>query len=137
MKLTSASAYAFQALAYMAAQKTDKPMASHIVAQARGIPERFLLKVLKPLVGVHILSSTKGPHGGYRLAKSPNQISLLDIIEAVDGSLRGFVPVGEDPNPSLNAALTKKLTASCDEAAGVLREHLGKVMLSDVLAGRR
>ena len=89
MKLTRASSYAIHALVFMAAQKQNKPVASHLVAQARGIPERFLLKVLKPLVSARVLQSIKGPNGGYRLAKGPHEISLLEVLEAVDGPIRG------------------------------------------------
>src|ERR1700722_16592875 len=64
MKLTRASSYALHAVAFMAVQKHDRPIASHNIAQARGIPERFLLKVLKPLVSARVLLSVKGPNGG-------------------------------------------------------------------------
>src|SRR5262249_60861758 len=66
MKLTRASSYAIHALVFMAGQKQNRPVPSHLVARARGIPERFLLKVLKPLVSARILYSVKGPNGGYR-----------------------------------------------------------------------
>src|ERR1043166_2127189 len=59
MKLTRASSYALHAVAYMAQQKNDRPVASHKIAQERGIPERFLLKVLKPLVSARVLASLK------------------------------------------------------------------------------
>src|SRR5207302_8784643 len=81
MKLTRAASYAIHALVFMAAQKSTRPLASHNIAHARGIPERFLLKVLKPLVSVRLLMSIKGPNGGYRLAKPPNAITLLEILE--------------------------------------------------------
>src|SRR5437763_15913514 len=93
MKLTRASSYALHAVAYMANQKKSEPVASHIIAQDRGIPERFLLKVLKPLVSAQILLSIKGPNGGYRLAKPANEITMLDVVEAVDGPIRGAAPV--------------------------------------------
>ena len=90
MKLTRASSYALHAVAFMAQQKQhDKPMASHNIAAARTIPERFLLKVLKPLVSARVLLSIKGPNGGYRLAKPADKISMLEILEAVDGPIRG------------------------------------------------
>src|SRR5947209_2954107 len=79
MKLTRASSYAIHALVFMAAQKKNRPVASHHIAKARGIPERFLLKVLKPLVSARVLHSINGPNGGYRLARAPNEISLLDF----------------------------------------------------------
>src|SRR5437588_11781850 len=106
MKLTRASSYAIQAVVYMASQRPlDKPVASHHIAEARKIPERFLLKVLKPLVSARVLFSIKGPNGGYRLAKSPDKITLLEVIEAVDGPIRGIAPlIDEDRNP-LNTKL--------------------------------
>src|SRR6516164_7818654 len=89
MRLTRASSYALHAVVHMASQKHNRPVASHHIAEARGIPERFLLKVLKPLVSARVLHSIKGPNGGYRLARGPNEISMLEIIEAVDGPIRG------------------------------------------------
>ena len=65
MKLTRASSYAVHALVFMATQKENRPVASHTIAKARGVPERFLLKVLKPLVSARVLHSIKGPNGGY------------------------------------------------------------------------
>src|SRR5438552_17615422 len=106
MKLTRASSYALHAVFYMAGQKQNKPVPSHLVARARGIPERFLLKVLKPLVSVRILHSVKGPNGGYRLARSANQVSLLELIEAVDGPIRGLsLLIKDDSDDDCNREL--------------------------------
>src|SRR4051794_31203970 len=76
MKLTRASSYALHAVVYLAHEQSEKPVASHLIAQAQGIPERFLLKVLKPLVSARMLDSVKGPHGGYKLRKQPSDISV-------------------------------------------------------------
>src|SRR2546421_2621357 len=106
MKLTRASSYALHAIEYMAAHKMQKPVASHHIAQARGIPERFLLKVLKPLVSARVLTSVKGPNGGYRLARTPSDISMLEILEAVDGPIRGQAPfTDEETDGHLNHKL--------------------------------
>jgi Rrf2 family protein len=133
MKLTRASSYALHAVAYMAQQKSEKPVASHIIADARGIPERFLLKVLKPLVSHRILESIKGPNGGYKLRKQPADISMLDIIEAVDGQIRGQAPFAEEGN----AALNNKLETICRTSAETVRDQLKKVRISDLVAGRK
>jgi Rrf2 family protein len=129
MRLTRASSYALHALAFMAAQKEKTPVASHLIAQARGIPERFLLKVLKPLVSARVLHSVKGPNGGYRLAKSANDISMLDVIEAVDGPIRGVSPLTET---SGDGNLNKRLEAICNQTADQLRKQLQKVRLSEL-----
>jgi Rrf2 family protein len=133
MKLTRAASYALHAVAYMAAQKGDKPVASHKIAQERGIPERFLLKVLKPLVGARVLVSIKGPNGGYKLARTPNEISMLEILEAVDGPIRGLSPLTEENNGPLNNALKK----ICDESAETVRKHLEKVKISTLVAAKK
>src|SRR5947209_19341605 len=105
MKLTRASSYALHAVVHMAVQKIDKPVASHHIADARGIPERFLLKVLKPLVSARVLDSVKGPHGGYKLRKQPSDITMLDIVEAVDGPIRGHTSFIEHGNAAMDARL--------------------------------
>ncbi len=121
MRLTRASSYALHAVVHMAGQK-------HI-AQKRKIPERFLLKVLKPLVSAGILDSIKGPNGGYSLARSPGDITVLDVIEAVDGAIRGIAPMGhDDPHNPLN----RRLDQICNQAAEQIRKLLGKVKISDL-----
>ena len=132
MKLTRASSYALHAVAFMATQKHDRPVASHNIAQARGIPERFLLKVLKPLVSARVLLSIKGPNGGYRLARPASDITMLDILEAVDGPIRGVAPLTDERNGSLNT----KLENICKQSADQVRKHLEKVRVSDLL-GRK
>src|SRR5205809_1102823 len=129
MKLTRASSYALHAVAYMAAQKNNKPVASHHIAKARGIPERFLLKVLKPLVSARVLHSVKGPNGGYRLARPATDISMLEIVEAVDGPIRGQAPFsqGEGETP-----LDRRLETICNQTADQLRKRLQKVRITDL-----
>ena len=115
MKLSRASSYALVALAYLAREKPDAPIPSHEVARERDFPERFLLKILKPLVDAGVLRSVKGPNGGYRLVKPANEVTLLEVIEAVDGPLRGGTPgVGKGGAD----ALDRRLQALCDEVLG-------------------
>jgi Rrf2 family protein len=133
MKMTRASSYAVHAITYMASQKHDHPVASHHIAEARDIPERFLLKVLKPLVSARVLHSVKGPNGGYRLARSPRAITLLEILEAVDGPIRGQAPFGDERG---NGNLDHKLEIICKQMADQTRRHLAKVRISDLLSGR-
>lgn len=132
MRLTRASSYALHAVVYMAGQKKDGPTPSHIIAQKRGIPERFLLKVLKPLVSAQVLYSVKGPNGGYRLARPATEITILDVLEAVDGPMRGHAPISQnDPRNYLN----RRLEQICNESAEQVRKTLSKIKLSE-LSGR-
>jgi Rrf2 family protein len=128
MRLSNASSYAIHSLVHMAAKKNSQLVPSHLIAREQGIPERFLLKVLRPLVNLGILRSVKGPNGGYRLARAPKDISLLEIVEAVDGPIRGHISFEGDGTNRLE----KKLQVICDQAAETVRRQLQKVRLSDL-----
>src|SRR5437899_1869371 len=119
MKLTRASSYAIHALVFMAAQKHNRPVASHHIAQACGIPEQFLLKVLRPLVSARSLQSLKGPNGGYRLAKSPSDITMLEVLEAVDGPIRGQASFLADGS---EMPLSRRLDQVCNQVADQVRK---------------
>ncbi|MFM8930452.1 MAG: RrF2 family transcriptional regulator [Gemmataceae bacterium] len=130
MRLTRASSYAIHAVAYMAQHKHhETPVASHTLADDRGIPERFLLKVLKPLVSCGVLKSIKGPNGGYRLSRKAEDVTLLDIIEAVDGPVKGVAPLHEERKNVLD----KKLNDICVQIADVEKKALDKVRISDLI----
>jgi DNA-binding IscR family transcriptional regulator len=70
----------------------------------------------------------KGPHGGYKLARPPEDITLLDIIEAVDGPRRAETPQFSDEG----SALDRKLQAACEEAAKAVRPLLQGVTLAEL-----
>jgi Rrf2 family protein len=134
MKLTRAASYALQAVAYMANHKKgkggDAPIASHKIAEERKVPERFLLKVLKPLVSAQILLSIKGPNGGYRLARPASDITMLEVIEAVDGPIRGHAPL----NPrEKDHSLHRRLDEVCSQIADQIRKQLSRVRISDLI----
>jgi Rrf2 family protein len=129
MKLTRASSYAIHALVFMAAEKQNRPVASHLIAKARGIPERFLLKVLKPLVSARVLHSVKGPNGGYRLARAANDITILQVLEAVDGPIRGQPTFSRE---EANGSLNRRLEQICTQAAEQVRKHFQRVRISDL-----
>jgi Rrf2 family protein len=133
MKLTRAATYALKAVVYIANKKKEKitTVPSHLIAEESGIPPRFLLKVLKPLVGARVLNSIKGPSGGYSLARPANEITMLEIIEASDNPIRGTVP--RDAKDGVSG-LQKRLEQVCGQTADMVRKQLGKVKVSELAA---
>jgi Rrf2 family protein len=132
MKLSHSSAYALHALAHIAKLPPDRLAPSHVVAQAQGIPEPFLLKVLKPLVSAGLLRSARGLNGGYRLARPAKAITLLEVVEAVDGPVCSSVPADFAPAKD---RLDRRLAEVCQQAADLVRQRLGRVKLSDLVKG--
>ena len=132
MRLSHASTYAVHALAHLAAAGPDRRMTSHAIARARGIPERFLFGVLRLLVSAQIVLSLKGPPGGYQLARPAAKVTLLEVVEAVEGPIRGEAPLVSQAGDGLQA----RLQEVCEEVAGLVRRRLGRVRLSDLAGGR-
>jgi Rrf2 family protein len=134
MKLTRSSAYALTAMACLARRGTTGLVPSHsLAAEATAIPERFLLKLLLPLVSAGILRSVRGPGGGYKLARPASDISVLDVIQAVDGPIRGEVP---EVGRGTAAAFDKRLRQVCEQAAELARERLARTSIADLARSR-
>ena len=86
--LSSTCKYGMRATIYLALNEGEKRKINiKKIAHDLDIPMPFLGKILQELVKNKILSSTKGPHGGFGLAKKPEEISMLDIIESIDGDI--------------------------------------------------
>ena len=84
--LSNASKYAIRAVIYLAVYSDNsKKIGIKKISKELNIPSPFLGKILQILVRHKILSSTKGPHGGFGLGKNASEISLYDIILEMDG----------------------------------------------------
>jgi Rrf2 family protein len=70
---------------FIASLNTDEPVLAKQIAGALSIPREFLNKVMQRLVKAGFLVSVKGPGGGFLLAKDPKDITVFDIVKAIDG----------------------------------------------------
>lgn len=77
--------YALRALTYAASQKENGRFQAKDVCEKTDIPESFTRKVFQALTQGGFLQAVRGPGGGYELTRPANKISLLDVIEAVEG----------------------------------------------------
>src|SRR5262245_31242354 len=132
MRLSRAAAYAVHALAHLAAGGEGCRATAAALAPGAGTTPAFLAKILEPLAAAGLLASSRGPGGGYRLARPLSRITLLEVIEAVDGPLGGRCAAPESAHP----AFDRRLEAACERAAGSVRKQLAKVRLSDLAGGR-
>lgn len=82
--LSRSSEYAIRALAYLAAQRSRPWLLSRHIAEELGMPPPFLAKILQTLAGVGILESQRGRGGGFKLLRSPEALSLYEIVEPFD-----------------------------------------------------
>ncbi len=87
MKLTTRSEYGLLALVYLARRRGEGFVSVETIAAAQEIPPKFLEQIMLALKRARFVRSQKGQRGGYSLAKSPDEISLAEVIRLFDGAL--------------------------------------------------
>jgi Rrf2 family transcriptional regulator, cysteine metabolism repressor len=100
------------------------------IAESHGISPRFLVQILLQLKVTGLVRSLRGAAGGYQLARSPEQISLSDVINAIDDVAPAMPPALKalKPSPSVEA-----LSGVLSEVDGKERQMLKEVTLADLV----
>src|SRR5664279_2775929 len=99
MRISAKADYAVRAAVELAAAADEKPIKAERIATAQGIPLNFLENILGELRHAGVVRSHRGAEGGFRLAKPAEEVTVADVIRAVEGplaSVRGGPP--EDSN---------------------------------------
>jgi Rrf2 family protein len=84
-RLSKKTDYALLALQYLASPGKPGDVSARAIAERFEIPAELLAKILQRLAHDGLITAHKGVHGGYRLARSPDAISIADVAQAVDG----------------------------------------------------
>jgi len=101
MKISAKAEYACLAVLALARHRPDEPpMRIREIAEAHSIPERYLVQILLQLKGAGLVASTRGAAGGYKLARPAEEISLGEVLTAIDGP---GSPPRESHEPSAQA----------------------------------
>jgi len=87
LQLTRGGEYAIRAMTYLARYPEGHVASLRDIGRAQEIPESFLAKILQSLVHAGLAVSQRGAHGGFALARPAEQITMRDVIEAVDGPI--------------------------------------------------
>jgi Rrf2 family protein len=132
MKLSRTVGYALQATLQLAEADPRTPIPCSQLAARGQMPERFLLQILRNLVTHGILHSTRGVDGGYALDRPANEISLLDLIDAVDGPVLANTPLAEGLPPEL----LEQLSTALKEVTAATRKQLSSIKISSLLPHR-
>jgi Rrf2 family protein len=85
MKVKKSSAYALHALMYMVRHSTQLPATTATIAKAEGIPAEYLSKIFQQLVKANFVKALTGRKKGYIFARGPEEISLLELFETIEG----------------------------------------------------
>jgi Rrf2 family protein len=133
MRISAKADYAVRAAVELAGATGEKPVKAERIATAQDIPLNFLENILGELRHSGIVRSHRGADGGFRLARAPDELTIADIIRAVDGplaSVRGGPPE-EISYPGTSAALPRVWIA----VRANLRLVVEHVTVADVASG--
>ena len=130
MRLNSALYYAIVGIAQISAHDSQRPLSCPGLCKEFGLSNKFMSLILKRMTQAGLIMSTRGTKGGYKLAKPSDEISLLEILEAIDGTLAaGHVTVAGFDSES--AAIVERTLA---EVVADARNRLDSVTLASLLA---
>ena len=130
MKISRSTGYALLAVGYIAKHKEQKIVLSQSISKEYDIPLEYLLKILQQLVRANVLRSKRGPRGGFSMAKSANKITMLQIIEAVDGPMISQLNIADHTNRARFSIRAEKVYG---KAIAQARDVFAKTKLSDLI----
>jgi len=85
MQITRQADYALRTIIYLSRLEPDDKAPTSLIAEKQQIPSSFLAKIISQLSVAGLIHTSRGAHGGVSLAKTPEEISVLEVIEAIDG----------------------------------------------------
>jgi Rrf2 family protein len=137
MKVSLRSTYGIMAAVDLAMHLETAPVQAKSIARRQGIPARFLEQVLHAMKKAGLVSSLRGAQGGYVLSKKPSELSVAEILEALDGP---FSPVsglnghGSVRRPTKSEALLAKVW---DRVCAAERDVLDAITVEDLASQQR
>ena len=132
MRIGRSTGYALLATCYVAQHPEKKTVLSQEISKKYEIPIEYLLKILQQLVRGNILRSKRGPRGGFNLARPANKITMLQIIEAVDGPMISRLNLTEQTK---GEKFSVKAEKAYEKAIAQARSVFEKAKLSTLLEG--
>jgi Rrf2 family protein len=134
VRVSAKTDYALRAVVELAASDGDAPVKGERLATSQAIPLRFLENILLQLRHAGLVDSRRGAEGGYRLARPAEDITLADVIRAIDGPLAGVS--GARPETLDFHGSSEPLRDVWVAVRAALRDVLERVSVADVVAGR-
>jgi Rrf2 family protein len=133
VRVSAKTDYALRAALELAAAPDEKPVKGERIATAQAIPLRFLENILMQLRHAGLVESRRGADGGYRLARPAAEVTLADVIRAIDGPLAGVS--GARPETLDFSGVAEPMRDVWIAVRASLRGVLEGVTLADVVAG--
>ncbi|MGO9246731.1 MAG: RrF2 family transcriptional regulator [Verrucomicrobiia bacterium] len=135
MQVTRAGEYAIIGLLYLAKQPAQRTIMIDEISEAEGVPKSFLAKIFQSLAKGAFVRSHRGAGGGFSLARPPAEITVLQVLQCVEGSLALQKCVTDDPECVVSTTRMSSCTlcAVFTEAQNRVNEVFARTTLADLL----
>lgn len=131
MKISAKTEYACIAMIELASQYgTGEPVRIRKIAERHHVPPRFLVQILLQLKGAGLVASTRGAAGGYHLLKSPDEVSLGEVMEVIEGSPEEN---GQGTSASPDSPAVRVLSRTWKHISSVEQDLLRKISFAQLL----
>jgi Rrf2 family protein len=135
MKVSAKTEYACIAMLELAAHYgSGEPIRIRRIAERHDVPPRFLVQILLQLKGAGLVASVRGAAGGYHLIKPPQDVSLGQVMEVIEGSAEDS---GQTSSASPDSPAVKVLMQTWKEVGAAQRKMLEGISLADLLERAR
>lgn len=133
MKLSPAAELGIRGSVILAEQYGKGPTTLDTICSRRDLPKQYLVKIFASLARAGLVTPVRGKNGGYMLSRDPAQISLLQIVEAVEGPI---VLNYCQQEPSACEEHSCPIRPIWNDLQGIIRDRLGEMTLSQCVNGR-
>jgi len=131
MRISARTEYACVAMLELASRfGSGVPVRIRKIAERHGVPPRFLVQILLQLKSAGLVSSTRGAAGGYHLIRPPDEVSLGEVMQVVEGSPKSN---GQATSASPDSPAVKALVQAWKDVDTVQREMLRKITFAELL----
>lgn len=142
MRLTTKSEYALLAAIDLAVASNDGPTSARAIADRREVPLKFLEQILHSLRQAGIVRSIRGAHGGFVLAQNPEDLTVLDVVEAVEGPLTPTVcDAAKDGQVEAGKGCSKQSSCAAAhvwiQASKALRDEFSAISLAQLAMSQK
>ncbi|RJQ46525.1 MAG: Rrf2 family transcriptional regulator [Gaiellales bacterium] len=134
MEISRQTDYAIRTIEFLSRDPDAGLVQTHEIARQQNIPPKYLPTIIRTLARAGLLKTMRGNHGGVRLARPPEEISLREVVEAIDGPVilnRCLIKPGECDSGSSNLCA---LHMFWERVTDDVREELDSVMMSDLVS---
>jgi Rrf2 family protein len=133
VRISAKADYAVRAVVELASRSSNKPVTADDLAQAQGISPKFLLGIMADLRRARLVRGVRGPEGGWLLSKPASDITVADVIRAVDGPLATVQ--GHFPDQITYAGAAEPVRDVWVALRASMRRVLEGISIADVVTG--